>query len=192
MLLMNEALDRSRVRIWLAVVGTATLVLGAAYAMVQQSTRLAANDLPLATAQTIKHELENGASASDVVSALKTDLKDDSSVFVIVTDGSKHILASSATLNGQTPLPPQGVFEYTAAHGTDHFTWQPTSGVRLASYVLTYGKSPNDGFVIAGQSLKQAEDRTITYGYLTLAAWIATLAWTSFTLLFPMTTKTKK
>lgn len=189
---MNEALAKSKIRIWLAIVGTSTLLIGTAYAMAQQSTRLAANDLPLATAQTAKHQLTNGSDAADIVPAIKTDLKEDSSVFVIITDSSKHILASSAALNGQTPLPPQGVFDYTAEHGTDHFTWQPTSGVRLASYVIKYGSGDNSGFIITGQSLKQAEERVNTYGYLAIAAWVAVLAWTSFTLLFPLTAKSKK
>ncbi len=189
---MEELLNKSRIRIWLAIVGTATLVIGTSYAMVQQSTRLAANDQPLATAQTVKHQLDNGSSPTDIVPATKTDLHDDSSVFVIITDNSKHILASSAVLSGQTPLPPKGVFDYTAAHGTDHFTWQPTSGVRLASYVLSYGSGDNAGFIVTGQSLKQAEDRVNAYGYLGLAAWLAVIAWTSFTLLFPMTARKKK
>lgn len=114
-----------QIRIWLAIIGVATLVIGSSYAMVQQSTRLSANDLPLTTAQVAKQELQSGSNPKDIVPALKTNLKTDSSVFTIITDNSKHVLASSATLDGQTPLPPNGVFSFTTAHGTDHFTWQP-------------------------------------------------------------------
>ena len=60
---MKDWLRSDSIRLWLAVVGAATLVLGAAYTMVQQSTRLAANDLPLQTAQNIRHQLANGATA---------------------------------------------------------------------------------------------------------------------------------
>lgn len=174
-----------QVRLWLAVVGVATLVLGANYAMVQQSTRLSADDLPLTTAQVAKQELQGGSSASDVVPTLKTNLQNDTSVFMIITDNSKHVIASSAVLDGKTPLPPNGVFSFTSTHGTDHFTWQPRDGVRLATRVETYGKSPDDGFIITGQSLKPYENRISTYTALAFAAWLAVLAWSYLLLLLP-------
>ncbi|MBX4197328.1 hypothetical protein KW801_02090 [Candidatus Saccharibacteria bacterium] len=184
---MNKLLANANVRVWLAVVGVATLVLGASYAMVQQSTRLSADDLPLTTAQVAKQELLGGSNATDVVPTLKTDLKSDTSVFMIVTDNSKHVIASSAMLNSQTPLPPNGVFEFTTQHGSDHFTWEPQDGVRVATRVITYGKSPDDGFIITGQSLKPFEDRISTYTALALAAWLAVLAWSYLLLLLPKT-----
>ena len=165
--------------------GVATLILGASYAMVQQSTRLSADDLPLTTAQVAKQELQSGSNASDVVPTLKTDLKTDMSVFMIVTDNSKHVIASSAVLDDKTPLPPNGVFEYTAQRGSDHFTWEPEGGVRLATRVIKYGKAPDDGFIITGQSLKPFEDRISTYTALALAAWLAVLAWSFLLLMLP-------
>ena len=105
---MRKLLANMQVRLWLAIVGVATLVLGASYAMVQQSTRLSADDLPLTSSQAAKQELLAGSNASDVVPALKTDLSKDTSVFVIITDSSKHVIASSAVLSGHTPLPPNG------------------------------------------------------------------------------------
>lgn len=184
---MNKLLANTQVRLWLALVGVATLVLGASYAMVQQSTRLSADDLPLTTAQVAKQELQAGSKESDVVPTLKTDLKSDTSVFMIVTDSTKHVLASSAVLNGQTPLPPSGVFAFTAQHGSDHFSWQPQADVRMATRVLTYGKAPDNGFIITGQSLKPYEDRIMTYTQLGLAAWLAVLAWSYLLLLLPRT-----
>jgi len=177
---------RPEVRIWLAIVGAATLVLGTAYAMVQQSTRLSANDLPTTTAQSVKHDLEQGAAPGEAVPQMKTDLRRDNSVFVIITDGSRHIQASSTELDGKAPLPPVGTFDFTATHGQDHFTWQPASGVRMATEMMSYGKTPNDGFIITGHSLKPFEDRVKVYGELMLAGWLATLAWVTFWLLLPV------
>lgn len=182
---MMRLLNNAQVRLWLALAGTATLVLGASYAMVQQSTRLSADDLPLTTAQVAKQELQAGSVASDIVPTLKTDLKYDTGVFMIITDNSRHVLASSATLSGQTPLPPSGVFSFTSLHGTDHFTWEPQTGVRLATRVIKYGNSPNDGFIITGQSLKPSEERISTYSWMALAAWLASLAWTYLLILLP-------
>jgi hypothetical protein len=178
---MKELWARLQVRLWLAIVGSATLVLGASYAMAQQSTRLSADDLPLATAQIAKHELNNGANPSDVVPSTKTDLANDSTVFVIVTDKSQNVVASSAQLNGKTSLPPSGVFDYAKSHGIDHFTWQPASNARLATQVLSY----KDGFIISGQSLKQAESRIETYTALAAASWVAVIGWVTLTLIIP-------
>ena len=190
-MLMNRLLGNPLVRAWLAIVGTATLVLGASYAMVQQSTRLSADDLPLTTSQVAKQELQNGSGAKDVVPTLKTDLRNDASVFMIVTDSSQHVIAGSAVLDGQTPLPPRGTFSFTKAHGTDHFTWQPSAGVRLATRITTYGQSPNNGFIITGQSLKPFEDRVSIYGWSALAAWLAVMAWTYLLILLPKAPKRK-
>nr|AIA15786.1 Unknown Function [uncultured bacterium] len=182
---MSRLLGNPLVRAWLAIAGTATLVLGAAYAMVQQSTRLSADDLPLNTAQVAKQELQGGSNAKDVIPTLKTDLRNDTSVFVIITDSTEHVLASSAVLDGRPPLPPKGVFDYTAAHGTDHFTWQPADGVRMATRVTKYGQGADSGYVIAGQSLKPYEDRISKYTLIALAAWLAVLAWSYLLVLLP-------
>jgi hypothetical protein len=182
---MDKRQSNLQLRIWLTVVGGATLILGTAYAMVQQSTRLSADDLPLTTAQVAKQELQSGSNPSDVVPSLKTNLRNDTSVFVIITDNSKHVLASSAILGDKTPLPPSGVFSFTVEHGTDHFTWQPETGVRLATRVDSYTNGADRGFIIAGQSLKPFEDRIDTYTWLAAAGWLATVAWSYLLLMLP-------
>lgn len=180
---MKKWLSQNDFRIWLAIVGAATLVIGAAYTMTQQSTRLTTDDLPLQTAQTMKRQLANGATAQDVMPNIKTNFRDDSTVFAIVTDRSLNIQSSSASLDGKTPLPPNGVFDFTKEHGTDHFTWEPANNVRLATRILPYDSS-GGGYIITGQSLKQAEDRIDIYGALALAAWAAVIGWTTLVLFF--------
>jgi hypothetical protein len=184
-MLMQRLLGSPTFRVWLALVGVATLIIGASYAMAQQSTRLSADDLPLTTLQVAKQELQNGSNAKDVVPTLKTNLRNDNSVFMIITDNSQHVIASSATLGGQTPLPPIGVFSFTDQHGTDRFTWEPESGVRAATRVTKYGKSPDDGYIITGQSLKPYEDKIATYTWIAVAAWVASIAWSYLLILLP-------
>jgi hypothetical protein len=82
---MGRLWGNSLVRAWLAIVGVATLVLGAAYTMAQQSTRLSADDLPLTTAQVAKQELQSGSDSKDIVPTLKTNLRNDTSVFMIIS-----------------------------------------------------------------------------------------------------------
>jgi hypothetical protein len=172
-------------RAWLAIVGVATLILGASYTMAQQSTRHSADDLPLTTAQVAKQELQSGSDAKDVVPTIKTNLRTDTSVFMIITDNTQHIIASSAVLDGKTPLPPKGVFVYTNETGSDHFTWEPSSGVRMATRATTYGVGAARGYIITGQSLKPYEDRIENYGWIALAAWLAAVAWSYLMLLLP-------
>lgn len=177
---MKKLLSSRSVRVWLAVAGSATLILAATFVMLQQSDRLSANDQPLALLQSIESRLEGGATANDVVPAENVNLRTNNSVFAIVTDLDKHVLASSAALDRQSPLPPKGVFNYTAKAGSDTFTWEPASGVRLATYTTKY----SSGFIITGQSLRPVEDRMALYGKLAIITWIAVLAWTFLTIIF--------
>jgi hypothetical protein len=160
--------------------------------MVQQSARLAANDLPIITAQAVEKQLSTGSAPTDLVLSKKVNLRNDGSVFVTITNNDRNILASSAELNGKTPLPPAGVFEYTKAHGVDNITWQPTSGVRLAMHVQTYSNSSGSGFIITGQSLKQTESHINTFTLLALLGWLMTVIWSSFVLLLPGIKSTTK
>ena len=180
---MKSWLKSDIFRLWLAVVGASTLLLGAAYTMVQQSTRLAADDLPLQTVESIRHQLAKGATPQDAVPVVKTNLRADDTVFAIITNKDQDVLASSASLDGKTPLPPTGVFDFTADHGADNFTWQPANNVRLATRILSYSTDGGD-YIIAGQSLKQAESRISVYGRLALAAWLAMFAWVTLVLVF--------
>lgn len=182
---MREFIVRTQVRVWLAVFGASTLVLGGSFVMIQQTNRMSANDLPLTISQQVTSSLEAGSSPTDLVSLQKINLKTDNGTFVIVTDSSRHVLASSATLDGQTPLPPEGVFKYTSEHGTDQITWEPKTNVRIALKVNTYGKSPNDGFVLTGQPLRQVEKRISFIFNICLVTWLAVLAWSSYLLLIP-------
>ncbi len=181
---MLKTISNPQFRIWLAIVGSGTLILGGAYTMTQQATRQTANDWPNMTAQLVKKQLEAGSAPAEVVASATeapADLRQDLQGFVIVTDSSRAVLASSAQLDGQTPLPPEGVFKYTAAHGRDKISWQPKDDVRLATIVVPY----KGGFVMAGQSLKPYEDRVVIYSVLALAAWAAMFGWATLILLLP-------
>lgn len=180
---MKRWFESDSFRLWIALVGTATLLLGAAYTMVQQSTRLAADDLPLQTAESIRYQLSKGATVQDAVPAVKTDLRTGNTVFAIITNKSQDVLASSASLDGKTPLPPTGVFDFTKDNGSDHFSWQPAANVRLATRILSYSAN-GGGYIITGQSLKPAEDRINIYGELAVAAWLAMFAWVSLVMVF--------
>lgn len=186
---MKRLWGGSHIRVWLAIMGSTTLILGAAYAMVQQSTRLAANDAPTVKAQSLQALLKQDSSPQGLVSDQKISPHTNYGIFTIITDSNGYVQASDLNINGKTPVPPKGVFEYTKTHGQDNITWQPVSGVRLAAHVESYtinqSKDHPTGFIVTGQSLKPFEDRINTYTALAAAAWVAALGWSALTLLIP-------
>jgi hypothetical protein len=188
---MKKLWEQEEFRLWLAIVGSATLLLGASYSMVQQEARLSANDLPVSASESAKHLLESGSEPTEVVANQKNDLRQDYSPFSIVTDSSKHVLASSASLDGKTPLPPAGVFDYTNKHGSDTITWQPAKDVRLAIYATTYKANSGTGYIISGQSLRQTEDHINKITVIAIAAWLLIVAWVSAVLLLKNNFKKK-
>jgi hypothetical protein len=183
---MRRLLRDPDMRIWLAVVGAATLVLGAAYAMNLQSVRRSADDLPFAVSQAAKAQISKGAAPESVVPNANVNIRQNNNPFIIVTDDKAQLLAGSAFLDDRVPLPPKGVFDYTKAKGIDVVTWEPASGVRLATVVTTYKTPSNvEGFIITGQSLRQAAYRIKTSTLIISAAWLAVVAWTTLVVLLP-------
>jgi len=74
--------------------------------------------------------------------------------FIAIYDDSGHVLGSNATLHGQLPQPPQGIFTTIRQRGEFRVTWQPQPGLRVA---LTGRTLPSGGFVLSGDSLAQAD-----------------------------------
>ena len=124
----------------LAAVGVAGLAL--------QVLGQPANHPQLEAAHTAVSRLDHGDKPSDVVPASTVDIATSTDLFLIVTDGQRNVLASSASVSGAQALPPPGVFDYVRSNGEDRVTWQPAAGVRSWIVVDSY----NGGFVIAGRS----------------------------------------
>lgn len=73
---------------------------------------------------------------------------------------------------------PSGVFNYAAAHGEDHFTWQPRPGLRFAGVLVHYQRavaSGIDGYVFVARSLKEVEIRERQLGQTVLLSWLVGL-----------------
>ena len=82
------------------------------------------------------------------------------------------VLASGAQLDGTAPVPPPGVLATAIQTGTDRVTWQPRSGVRIATVVLRW----TGGTVLAGRSLRRTEEITRSIETLIGAGWLALIA----------------
>jgi len=78
-------------------------------------------------------------------------------------------------LNGRVPVPPPGVFAATRNVPEQRLTWQPTPGVRSAIVIRHYGGS-SPGFVLAGRSLREVEQRIARLIGIVTIMWAGALA----------------
>ena len=122
----------------------------------QQVLRLGANDPQVEITGNFKASLQQGADPSSLVAKEHIDIRESLSPFTMVFDEVGRPVASSARLNGASPVPPAGVFSHVRERGEERFTWQPERGVRIAAVMrhLTTG-----GFVLAGRNMREIEAR---------------------------------
>jgi hypothetical protein len=160
---------------WLPLAIATAGLCGLAYMTVQQSLRQGANDPQIQMAEDAASALNGGASVNSIMPATNVELTTSLAPFIIVFDDSGNVLAASATLHGSVPVYPSGVLDYARQHGEDRVTWQPETGVRMATVVARYDK----GFVLAGRSLREVEIRESNIeeisGVAMLFIWAATL-----------------
>ncbi len=153
---------------WRFVLGVAILkvIFLTGYVLVQQSQRSAANDPQIALAEDTAMAINAGNTPT--LAAGSIDIKNSLSPFVIIYDQNRQVVTSSGSLDGTAPTPPVGVFAYANAHGEDRVTWQPQTGVRIASVI----KPTDSGFVLAGRSLHEVEQRETVMFQLAAAGFI--------------------
>jgi hypothetical protein len=165
----------------LVLAGISTILALALYAIPQQVLRQGADDPQLQLAGDLAARLEQGASPSESVPAGQVDMARSLAPFVIVYDDQGQPLASQAQLNGKTPVPPAGVFNFVRQHGEERVSWEPVLGsvrpVRIAAVVLRVKRpdGPAAEFVLAGRSLRQVEEREEKVSRMAGLAWIAML-----------------
>ncbi len=155
---------------WFVIVTTVIAIF--IYAVTQQDLRMSANDPQIQIAEDDAAEAVLSDNPQISAPSAMVDMTKSLDPFVIFFDTDGIPTASSAQLGGMTPVIPQGVFEYARANGEDRFTWQPQAGVRIAAVVVKIGNSPTgQGFVLAGRSLREVENREAQLGLITFAAY---------------------
>jgi len=101
------------------------------------------------------------------------------SPFVIAYDDQGRPLASQAQLDGKTPVPPSGVFDFVRQHGEERVSWQPilgnSHGVRIAAVVQRVNGA-HPGFVLAGRNMREVEARIDLVQQMAALTWIGMLA----------------
>jgi len=161
--------------VWVPVAIVATALSGLVEVAVQQSLRQSANDPQIQMAEDAAAALAGGGAPRSLLPAGQVDVARSLAPYLIVFDEAGEPLASSATLDGQVPRLPPGVFDYTRVHTEDRITYQPRPGVRSAIVVVRFG-GERPGFVLAGRSLREVEKREDQLTAMVALAWVAALA----------------
>jgi hypothetical protein len=157
----------------LAIMTTALCTL--VYLAVQQQGRQLANDPQIQLARDAAIALAAGQPVESVLPAAPVDIAQSLAPFVMVLDDAGTVLASSGRLHGALRAVPAGVLEHVRQSGEERVTWQPEPGVRMATVVVRR-VGPGGGFVVAGRSLAETEDRIQKIQTIVGLAWIVTIA----------------
>jgi hypothetical protein len=165
---------------WLPFVVTISAFCLLVYAAVQQAYRQGADDPQIQIADDAVNALVNGQSADTLVPTAKVSVADSLAPFLIIYDHSGKELASSATLDGQSPALPDGVLDSTEQLGENRISWQPRSGVRIATVIVSYP----DGFVLAGRNMREVEQREAQVTAFAGITWILAMLGTLVVIVF--------
>jgi hypothetical protein len=158
-----------------AAAAVTTIVCGLITVSVQQNYRMSLNDPQIEIAENIANDLTAGATPEQIVSQGKTDLTKTLSPFVAIYNDQGQAVVSSALYNNAPPVPPSGTFETARARGEYRFSWQPAKGVREAIVLRHYVTDKTSGFVLAGRSMREVEQREQNLSIMALVAWLASL-----------------
>ena len=154
-------------RVWLPFAMTISAFCLLVYVTVQQTYRQGADDPQIQMANDAVNALIHGQNAEGLVPAAKISVADSLSPFLIIYDATGKELASSATLDGQSPRLPGGVFDSTKTLGENRISWQPKDGVRIATVIVSYP----EGFVLAGRNLREVEQREAQVSAIAGLTW---------------------
>ena len=161
------------------VVVAATVVIVFVFTVAQQNLRMGANDPQVQMAEDAAARLDTGDTPSAVVAPQAIDIARSLAPFLIVLGRDRRPLASSAVFDGQTPLPPSGVFDRLSGSSRSEITWAPRPDVREAAVIVAY----RNGYVLAGRSLRLVEQREDALGQLALLGFLVMLVAAALTAL---------
>lgn len=155
---------------WLGAAMLISLIFVTIYATVQQSLRQSANDPQIEISEDISGALGGSQSAQDLVGP-SVDMTTSLAPFAIIYGKDGQIAASGARLNGRAPTLPQGVLAEAKKRGQYRLTWQPQHGVRVAAVI----QSSDNGYVLAGRSLREVERRENQAAEIAFAGWLGSM-----------------
>jgi hypothetical protein len=158
---------------YLLIVVVLTVTFGVIYASVQQCYRTEADDPQIQLDGDIDLKMQQGRSIERYFDDTIV-IPQSVAPFVTLYDIKGNPLRSSGILDGKMPVLPAGIFDFTKSHGRHDVTWQPRQGIRIAMVVESAHTSPV-GFIAAGRSLAEVEEREHNLETLIFCGWIICL-----------------
>lgn len=155
--------------LWIPLAIAVSCLCGLIYLVVQQDIRISANDPQIQLAQDQARVIDRGERIPSLGPTV--DISESLAPFLIFFDRQGKVIISQATLHGQAPIIPDGIFSYVRTKGEDRFTWQPEIGVRIATVVV----QDKNGFVLVGRSLREVEKREDNLLLQVFLGWAVTL-----------------
>lgn len=154
---------------WLPIAVVIIILTLFSFVSVQQTLRQSANDPQIELAEDTANQIITGNKPK--MPSEKTEISNSLALYIILFNGKKQLVYSSATLDGKEITPPAGILDYAEKHGENRVTWQPKPGVRQALVVKHFSER-SGGYVVVGRSLREVEKREDQIGtmfFLTLA-----------------------
>lgn len=162
-------------KVWLLLAVVTICLCGLVFLVIQQDIRIGANDPQIQIAEDVSRQISLGQNPIDFLPPIKVELSRSLANYIMLFDDKGKLIASSAMLDGKTPILPSGVLASAKQKGEVRFTWQPKSNVRSA-VVIDYYKGLNSGYVLVGRSIKEVENRIDNLQLIVLLGWALTLA----------------
>jgi hypothetical protein len=173
-MLRDASLGRPLLFHTLALAFMLTVIGFVAAVTMQQMLRRGANQPQLDMASWYAGKIAAAGDAGKVIPPGRVDLASSLETFVIFYDDHGTPISGTGYLDQKLPVPPPGVFDFVRGHDSEHVTWQPRPGVRLASVVQRVGGS-TPGFVLTARSLRLVEEQERLLKQMVLAVWITVM-----------------
>jgi hypothetical protein len=163
------------IRRWLPIGLTIIMLSGLSYLLAQQVLRQNANDPQIQMAEDAAAMLATAKNESLPIPNEVIDYGQSLAPFLMVLDDAGNVVGSSGKLNDIVEVPPAGVLDYVREHGEDRVTWQPSPTTRIAAVIIRV-EGAHPGFVLAGRSLREVEERSNLLLSLVMLGLIVMLA----------------
>lgn len=160
---------------WFCATAVVTLIFVMLYVAVQQTYRAGANDPQIEVAENLVNALSAGTDPEAVIPKAIVPIDKSLSVFASVFDDALNPIISNATLAGEPPVIPRGVFDAARAQREIRVTWQPRPDVRAAIVVRHFRNDKVAGFVLVGRNLREIEQRERVLRLELAIAWVVSL-----------------
>ncbi|HEX3044231.1 MAG TPA: hypothetical protein VHY08_05715 [Bacillota bacterium] len=157
--------------LWFPGVLIITMLAGLAYGVAQQVFRHLANDPQIQMAEDTAAALALGSQPETLIPSNKIEIGESLAPYLIIYDETGKPVIGNGVFHQEIPLPPSGVFDHARVR-QNRLTWQPKPGVRSA-IVVQHFSGRQSGFVLAGRSLQETEQRVNQMQNLVLLGWLA-------------------